>query len=74
MKWYWDSGHYKPALGFLVLERLFNEATSSKEFGLSLTLASIDQTLKAERAELYQYIQDYPDVVNDVRRGISKDR
>lgn len=74
MTWYWDSGHYKPALGLLVLQRLFYNASPSKEFGLSLTSASIEQSFKAERAELYQYIHDNPDVVNDVRLAVMPDK
>lgn len=74
MKWYWDSGHYKPALGLLVLQRLFHEAASSAEFGLALTPATIDQSVKAEKTELYQFIHEHPDIVNDVRRAIASDK
>lgn len=74
MKWYWDSGHYKPALGLLVLQRMFNHADLTKEFGFTLTSAGVDQSFKTERAELYQYIQDHPDVVNEVRQVIRSDK
>lgn len=70
MQWYWDSGHYKPALGVLVLQRLFHEPGASTEFGFALTPANIEQSIKAEEAELYQFIHDHSDIVNDVRRSI----
>ena len=74
MQWYWDSGHYKPALGFLILQRLFHEAGSSTEFGINLTPASIEQSVKAEKTALYQFIHEHPDIVNDVRRAIVSDK
>lgn len=74
MKWYWDSGHYKPALGFLVLQRLLNHTDLTEEFGLALMSASADQSFKAERAELYQYIKDHPDLVSEIRQAIRPDK
>jgi hypothetical protein len=74
MKWYWDSGHYKPALGFLVLQRLLNHTDLTEEFGLTLMSASADQSFKAERAELHQYINEHPDVVSEIRQAIRPDK
>lgn len=74
MRWYWDSGHYKPALGALVLQRLFNVPSSAENFGVDLTMTNIDQSVRAERDELHQFIHDNPDIVNDVRRTIARVR
>jgi hypothetical protein len=42
MQWYWESGHYKPTLGDLMVARFFGPG---KGFGQELTPATIDAVL-----------------------------
>jgi hypothetical protein len=48
MRWYWEAGHYKSALGEHMLERLIDGQT---RFGRSLTTATIDGALAEIREE-----------------------
>ena len=43
MRWYWESGHYKSALGEHIIARIMG---STGEFGQELTATTIDQVLR----------------------------
>jgi hypothetical protein len=45
-RWYWEAGHYKAALGDVMLNRLISGAGT---FGQALTKTSIEGVLKSER-------------------------
>ena len=53
MRWYWESGHYKRELGDLVLSAMFS---ASAEFGLPLTLSTIDAVLTKIRGERERFL------------------
>lgn len=53
MKWYWEPGHFRPALGDQIIRRLYDgEATS---FGRILSPATIDQAIRAVREEAHSH-------------------
>jgi hypothetical protein len=48
MRWYWEPGHYKSALGEHILERIVHGRT---DFGRILTEANIESVLAEIREE-----------------------
>lgn len=54
MKWYWESSHFKPALGDLVIEQLFSPGPV-EGFGVKLNADNIDQALDSYTAKLNSY-------------------
>lgn len=55
MQWYWESSHYKVALGNQVLNRLFNSSQQIDNFGKILTNDMIDSHLSQIRQAQQQY-------------------
>lgn len=62
LAWYWEAGHFKPALGERMLERMYGTREDA-DFGRCLTRASAPQVLSAIRAERERYAADEPEVV-----------
>ncbi len=54
MRWYWEAGHFKSALGDLVLNRVFG-AAGSVDLGTLLTPAMLDAHLLAMQAQEIDY-------------------
>ena len=48
MRWYWEAGHFQPALGDRIIGRLFGQ---ERRFGQELTPATIESVLYSIRAE-----------------------
>jgi hypothetical protein len=44
MKWYWESGHYRSALGDLMLFRMFHAEAGDADFGIRLGAFKIEPT------------------------------
>lgn len=61
MRWYWEPGHYKSALGDRMLARMLG---GHEEFGRLLTTATIDQDLADIRANRARFIAQ-----REARRG-----
>ena len=75
MRWYYESSHYRPALGNLMIARIFGEENEllreNPDFGVRLGRASIDEHLRdirqrrvawvTENPVIYQEIQSYND-------------
>lgn len=70
MHWYFDSSHYTPAAGDLVLDRIFNfkspTRTVPENFGVLLTSRNIDAHLAHIRADREQYRQSHPEDINEI--------
>jgi hypothetical protein len=49
MRWYWEPGHFRPALGDRIIGRLFGEANDG--FGRDLTPETIEPVIAVIRAE-----------------------
>lgn len=68
-KWYWEAGHFKPALGDVVLSRLLGkpqEPFLTGGMGFPITLSNLDenhQRIERERAEC---AASYPKLFSDV--------
>ena len=60
MRWYFESSHYKPALGELVISDLFSETSS---LGTRLTAQNVGEHLAAIRGQRQQYVETHPDEI-----------
>jgi len=68
MRWYRESGHFRPRLGTLVLDRVFGRGSADACPGLGARLesATLDTTLAAQRAALGRWIASHPDDVAEI--------
>lgn len=70
MRWYFDSSHYTPAAGNLVLDRIFNyrspDRTVPDDFGVLLTPQTIEAHLARIRADRERYRQTHPQDVAEI--------
>jgi hypothetical protein len=67
MQWYWESSHYRHALGDVVLARLFGEGRPEHEaFGVRLTPVNVEQELRRISRELDTYAAAHPDEVQEL--------
>jgi hypothetical protein len=55
MRWYWEAGHFKAALGDLMIRRIYG---SQREFGVRLDPADIDKVLNAARIGRDRYLAE----------------
>jgi hypothetical protein len=71
MKWYIDSSHFTPALGGLVLDRMFPSAASgntANDFGVPLVPANVEAHLKKLREDREAYATAHPDEIEWLRQ------
>lgn len=70
MRYYYESSHYTPAAGDLVLDRIFNlkspERTIPDDFGVLLTSHNIDAHLTNIRVAREHYRQTHPEDVAEI--------
>lgn len=70
MRWYFDSSHYTPAAGDLVLDRIFNyqspDRTVPDDFGVLMTSQTIEAHLARIRADRERYRQTHPQDVAEI--------
>ena len=55
MRWYWEAGHFKKALGDALLAQMFDASGSGAPWGRHLTTANIDAELQAQRTARDDY-------------------
>ena len=71
---YWDSSHFKSPVGDLVLTRVFQlenaEISAPADFGVRLTLESIDSALQEQRASQSDYRRRHPDDIRSMSQLI----
>ncbi|MES2739333.1 MAG: hypothetical protein V4754_00045 [Pseudomonadota bacterium] len=66
-RWYWEAGHFKPALGGKVLTRLLAAPAPGEEgFGFALTGATLEQNRARIAAERSGCQQRYPALFSEV--------
>lgn len=65
MQWFYDSVHFKPALGSNILETLFNPH-ASPSIGLLLTSATVESQLTRMEQGHLDYASTHPEDVNDI--------
>lgn len=70
MHWYFDSSHYTPAAGDLVLDRIFNyhspNRTIPDDFGVLITSQNIEAHLAHIRADREHYRLTHPDDIAEI--------
>jgi hypothetical protein len=59
-RWYWEAGHFKPALGNLVLERILGGPERPGDFGVPLTSSNLGQNQQRFELERAACKQSYP--------------
>ena len=71
MKWYIDSSHFTPALGELVLNRIFDSSTNAagdQGFGVPLSPGNVEDQLAHLRADREVYAAAHADEVEWIRQ------
>jgi hypothetical protein len=63
LNWFWESNHFKPALGDIIISRMFGNGPP--DFGRLITPETLSEEQAAQRALLRNYEKTRPD---DVRR------
>ncbi len=70
MRYYYESSHYTPAAGDLVLDRIFNyhspDRTVPDDFGVLLTSQNIESHLARIRADREHYRLTHPDDIAEI--------
>ena len=73
-KWYWESSHYKRAVGELILLRMLRperaKSAVPQDFGRLLSSGSLDGHLGSIRLAAKRYRQNYPIEVADVEQMV----
>jgi hypothetical protein len=74
MNWYWESVHYKPELGNLMLDQMLRGFASPDwpGFGVQLNPDNIEMHLFNLRAHQQQYAAQHPDVVAAIKAIMGK--
>lgn len=74
MRWYSDSSHYTPALGYVLLDRMSGVEVKGvpEDFGVLLTPATLEQQLAAIRRGQQAYRATHPDDVAEIEQ-VAKD-
>ncbi len=70
LHWFWESVHFQPALGDLVIHRLMGSGPD--DFGLRLTAANLDADIAAYHAAQDAWVADHPRDVARVTRFIAE--
>ncbi len=60
MRWYWEAGHFKSALGDLLLARMLQHSDHPAGFGVLLTPDNVEAHIRAIRAQGAAYRQNHP--------------
>ncbi len=68
VEWYFESSHYKPALGVKIVERLWGMESAPVDFGVELNSETIEQEILQMRNELKRYKEDHPEVADELRK------
>jgi hypothetical protein len=63
MRWYWEAGHFKSALGDRVLARMFADSAAGSEIGRLVNAENIDAQQALIRSARAAYEQLFPDDV-----------
>ncbi len=58
-RWYWESGHFKSALGSLMLRRMLNKAAQPGDIGVLLTPANVQAQLNLNSTDLDTYSKSH---------------
>lgn len=68
LHWYWETVHFKPAVGAMMLDRMAGMQTSPfPEFGTALQAETLEQHLRRLRNLQRAYAESHPDGVREIR-------
>ena len=72
--WYWEAGHFKPALGDLMLSRIAGQAGAPPSFGFVLEQASMGANSARIASERASCAAAQPDIFEHARALVAKAR
>jgi len=64
LSWFWETNHFKEALGDLIISRILGHGP--QEFGDQLTLSTLPHSRAVLRKQQYQYVKAHPAAVERV--------
>jgi hypothetical protein len=73
-QWYWEAGHFKPALGNIVLERILGGPERPGDFGVPLTSSTLTQNQQRYDLERAGCKQTYPALFSEADALVSAAR
>ena len=68
MRWYWEAGHFKSALGNLMLDRIFDRQTDFPEFGVLLDPSNIDRQITSIQAQEADYRRQHVREIDELEQ------
>ena len=71
LRWYWEAGHFKSALGDLALARIFDKRADDSPWGRRLSPRTIDTQLAELRTARDDYERAHPAEVADLAKLVS---
>lgn len=73
MQWYWEAGHFKSALGNIMLRKMLNDHEGSEtDFGVSLTVQNVDSAIRRIRENGDAYRADNPNTGDHIQKIIDR--
>lgn len=73
-QWYWEAGHFKPALGNLMLARILGGPAQAGSFGVSLTSSNLTQNQRRFELQRTNCMKAYPALFTDAGALVSAAR
>jgi hypothetical protein len=70
MKYYFESSHYTPAMGALMLDRMFLQSTN--DFGARISVANVEEHLRRVREQRGAYARMHPEEIQWVQRIVKQ--
>ena len=74
MQWYWEGGHFKPALGERIIARVVGAREDDPSFGVCLSPASVEADIAAVEAARAAYAAHNPDTVASMQKLVESSR
>jgi hypothetical protein len=71
LQWYWEAGHFKKALGDVLLAEMFGVRTSGEGWGGRLSASDVDQRLAEQKSERDAYEVGHPEDLADLAGLVS---
>ncbi|WP_317205830.1 hypothetical protein [Janthinobacterium sp.] len=73
-RWYWEAGHFKPALGELVLARILARGAADGALGFPLTPATLEENRRRIALERAACASAYPQLFRDAAALVKASR
>lgn len=74
MQWYWESTHFKPALGDLVMDQVYGRAPAEPSFGLKVSGTNAAEVERQYLADLDAWCRQHPDDLREVQNWLASVR